>query len=195
MNIVNVGYASTNYYVLATDRPHLLIDAGWPNTLPQFQHTCKRAGIKLSTIPYLLVTHYHPDHAGLAQDLKQFGLQLIVLETQKQSIPLLQRHMKPQDHYSDIDMTDNLIVTAEESRSVLQGIDILGETVSTPGHSDDSLTLVLDTGEAFTGDLTPPWATMGDPLDPVQQSWAKIRAHNGTIIYPGHGPVWSLKGA
>ena len=35
MNIVNVGYDSTNYYVLGLNATRLLIDVGWPGTLPK----------------------------------------------------------------------------------------------------------------------------------------------------------------
>jgi hypothetical protein len=38
MNIVNVGYTSTNYYVLAASTPLLLVDVGWPGTLPMLLH-------------------------------------------------------------------------------------------------------------------------------------------------------------
>jgi ribonuclease/clavin/mitogillin len=60
MNIVNVGYDSTNYYVLADTKPRLLIDVGWPGTLPKLQYQCKRMGIQVPDIPYMLLTHYHP---------------------------------------------------------------------------------------------------------------------------------------
>ena len=32
LNIVNVGYDSTNYYVIETSKTKLLIDVGWPGT-------------------------------------------------------------------------------------------------------------------------------------------------------------------
>ena len=57
----------------------------------------------LEDIPYQLVTHYHPDHAGLAEELKRLGVRLIVLDTQLASIPLLRNHVKPQDKYTEID--------------------------------------------------------------------------------------------
>src|SRR5438552_14373680 len=82
MNIVNVGYRSTNYYVLADNKPKLLVDAGWPGTLSRMQHTCERMGIRLADVPYQLPTHYHMDHAGLAQDLKRLGVRLVVVDTQ-----------------------------------------------------------------------------------------------------------------
>ena len=68
--IINVGYASTNYYVLGSSTTRLLIDVGWPGTLPRLRANLRRTGIPLQDIGYLLVTHYHPDHAGLAQELK-----------------------------------------------------------------------------------------------------------------------------
>lgn len=188
MNIVNVGYRSTNYYVLADTKPRLLVDAGWPGTLSMMQHTCSRTGIQLAEIPYQLITHFHPDHAGLAQELKRLGVRLIVLDTQLAGIPLLRTYVKPQDKYIDIEAAGNIVITAEESREYLAGIGIQGEIVSTPGHSDDSITLVLDGGIAFTGDLTPPFLAPEDPADPVHRSWEKLRSLGVTTVYPGHGP-------
>src|SRR4051812_28305659 len=135
MNIVNVGYRSTNYYVLADARPRLLFDTGWPGTLPQFQHACQRAGVQLSQIPFCLVSHYHPDHAGLAQELKQGGMKLIVVDLQLDAIPTLSAHTKPQDHYIEINLTDNLITSISESRTLLLKLGIAGQMVHTPGHS------------------------------------------------------------
>jgi glyoxylase-like metal-dependent hydrolase (beta-lactamase superfamily II) len=79
MNIVNVGYDSTNYYLLEPDTIGLLIDVGWPVTLPKLLSILKRKGVAFQKIKYLLVTHYHPDHAGLAQEMKEQGVQLIVM--------------------------------------------------------------------------------------------------------------------
>ncbi|MEO6458083.1 MAG: MBL fold metallo-hydrolase [Chloroflexia bacterium] len=194
MKIVNVGYRSTNYYILAdtSGSPRLLIDAGWPGTLPTMQHTCNVMGIKLSSIPYQLITHYHPDHAGLAQELKHLGVHLIIVDTQLVGIPLLRTYVKPQDKYIDIEIAGNTILTVDESRPFLARIGIQGEIINTPGHSDDSITLILDEGAAFTGDLTPPMLVPHDPNDPAYQSWAAIRAKGATTIYPGHGPPWNI---
>jgi len=43
VNIVNVGYDSTNYYVIAAERGQLLVDVGWPGTLPKLRHMLTRA--------------------------------------------------------------------------------------------------------------------------------------------------------
>jgi glyoxylase-like metal-dependent hydrolase (beta-lactamase superfamily II) len=115
MNILNVGYDSTNYYLLGSNPP-LLVDAGWPGTLPKFLNVLKRKGVSLQAIKYLLVTHYHPDHAGLAQELKREGLKLIVLENQRAAIPALGKYIKPEQHYVEISLHDNLDLNLDKSR-------------------------------------------------------------------------------
>ena len=85
MNIVNVGYQSTNYYAIDVKGGKLLIDCGWPGTLPQFTKVLQRKGIALSEIKYLLVTHFHPDHAGLVQELKNHAAKLILPACQKEA--------------------------------------------------------------------------------------------------------------
>jgi glyoxylase-like metal-dependent hydrolase (beta-lactamase superfamily II) len=189
MNIVNVGYDSTNYYVLGAGTNRMLVDVGWPGTLPKLLAMLKRKDIALQDIGYLLITHYHPDHAGLAQELKAKGARLIVLEQQLPAIPVLKAFMKPSNPYVDITLHDNIALAVSGSRAFLKRIDIAGEIIGTPGHSDDSVTLVLDEGAAFTGDLPRPDAVDESSLASVRQSWNAIRALHARMIYPGHGPV------
>src|SRR5438270_8571543 len=122
VNIVNVGYHATNYYLLADTSPRLLVDAGWPGSLPEMQHSCERMGIRLEDIPYQLVTHFHPDHAGLAEELKRLGVRLIVLDTQLAGIPLLLQYAKPADKYVAITSPGNIVLSEAESRAFLAGV-------------------------------------------------------------------------
>jgi glyoxylase-like metal-dependent hydrolase (beta-lactamase superfamily II) len=189
MNIVNVGYDSTNYYVLGQSHARLLVDVGFPGTLPKLMAQLKRKDIPFQHIGYLLATHYHPDHAGLAQEVKDRGVRLIVLESQTRALSTLKTYMKPTSGYMDITLHDNLLLTSEESRAFLKGIGITGGIISTPGHSDDSVTLVLEEGAAFTGDLPSPALASETAVDEVTRSWASIRSLHAKMIYPGHGPV------
>lgn len=189
MNILNVSYGSTNYYLIGLNATPLLIDVGWPGTLPKLLNIFKRKRALLQDIKYLLVTHYHPDHAGLAQELKLKGVLLVVLENQQSFIPKLRTYMKPSNPYLEITLNDNLNLGFKDSRAFLWRLGIEGEIIHTPGHSDDSISLVLDEGAAFTGDLPGlAWAG-GDSMHLVELSWQKIRALNVKAIYPGHGPV------
>ena len=189
---MNVGYSSTNYWVVSAGTSRLLVDLGYPGTMAQMLANLKRMDVPLRDIRYALATHYHIDHAGLAQDLKQAGVPLLVLETQTEAIPLMRQWTKPQDHYLDITLHDNVLVTFAESRTLLEGIGIAGEIIPTPGHSDDSVSLVLDDGSAFTGDLTPPALAAPEQAAEVAASWQRLRQHGATRIYPGHGPIGVL---
>lgn len=187
MNIINVGYDSTNYYLIESKSGKVLVDCGWPGTLPKFSAELKRKGIALSEIKYLLVTHFHPDHAGLTQELKKQGIKFLLLEPQVDFIPQLSEFFKGKTYpYIEIKQNDNLILKLEESRKFLAGIGLGGEILHTPGHSDDSVTLILDEGFAFTGDLHPRFM-IPEEDHTSHQSWDKIYQHKITRIFPGHG--------
>jgi endoribonuclease LACTB2 len=190
--IVNVGYRSTNYWVISAGDSRLLVDIGWPGTMATMCAGLDRMGVPLGEIRYALATHYHMDHAGPAQEFKIAGVPLLVLETQVALIPLMKAHMKPRDNYVEIASNDNVNISFAESRAVLAKIGIAGEILATPGHSDDSVSLLLDDGSVFTGDLTPP-ALAGEQDGPaVAASWQLLRERGATRIYPGHGPIRPL---
>jgi glyoxylase-like metal-dependent hydrolase (beta-lactamase superfamily II) len=187
MNIVNVGYDSTNYYLLETKSGKLLIDCGWPGTLPKFMAELKRKGVSIQEIKYLMITHFHPDHAGITQELKRLGIKLILLESQVDFIAPFAEYFKSKNlPYVEITQTDNLILKSEDSRKFLASTGINGEIIATPGHSDDSVSLILDEGLAFTGDL-PPRFMVAEEDHVTQQSWDKIYQHKIIRIFPAHG--------
>lgn len=190
--IVNVGYRSTNFWVVSAGSNRLLVDLGWPGRAAELFANLQRKGVPLSEIRYGLATHYHIDHAGAAQDLKKKGVPLLVLEQQVDAIPRMKQWTKPADHYTEITTHDNVIISTGDSRAFLKRIGIDGEILHTPGHSDDSVSLVLDIGCAFTGDLT--LETMVAQEDPavVARSWQLLRDRGVTTIYAGHGNPYYL---
>lgn len=187
-NILNVGYDSANYYLVGRNTTGLLIDVGWPGTLPKLLNIFRKRRVLSQDVKYLLITHYHPDHAGLVQEIKSIGIRLVVLENQQPSIPKLRTYMKQNIPFLEITLNDNLNLSFKDSREFLLHLDIEGEIIHTPGHSDDSISLILDNGVAFTGDL-PSSTWSEDPLRKVELSWQRIRSLNVKMIYPGHGPV------
>ena len=190
--IVNVGYRSTNYWVVSAGRNRLLVDLGWPGRAAALFANLDRMGVPLSEIRYGLATHFHIDHAGAAQDLKNRGIPLLVMQEQVHAILLMKQSIKPVDNYTEIRTHDNVVIPTAESRDFLERIGIDGEILHTPGHSDDSVTLVLDIGCAFTGDLT--LQSMVAQEDPavVARSWQLLRDRRVTTVYPGHGSPYYL---
>lgn len=190
ITIVNVGYRSTNYWVVNAGNSRVLVDIGWPGTLGLMKANLKRAGIPIGELRFALATHYHIDHAGLAEEMKREGVRLLVLDVQVPHIPLMKRWTKPADNYVDISNAGNVTISFGESRGVLATIGIGGEILHTPGHSDHCVTLLLDNGAAFTGDL-PPVGIAGDNPT-VLATWRKLRDHGVTHVYPAHGPIRKL---
>ena len=74
ISIVNVGYRSTNFWVVSAGTSRLLVDLGWPGTMATLRAQLARMDIPLRELRLGLATHYHIDHAGLAQDLKLAGV-------------------------------------------------------------------------------------------------------------------------
>ncbi|MEO6222168.1 MAG: MBL fold metallo-hydrolase [Vicinamibacterales bacterium] len=190
VTVVNVGYRSTNFWVVSHATTRLLVDLGWPGTMGTMRANLDRAGVPLREIRYGLATHYHPDHAGLAQQLKLAGVPLLMVDVQVALAPVLATIVKPTDGYLDVTMHDNTTISCQESRSILERIGFAGEIVHTPGHSNDSVSLLLDDGSVFTGDLTPPFLAVDEEQATVlRSSWQQLRERGASRIYPGHGPI------
>jgi ribonuclease/clavin/mitogillin len=67
ITIVNVGYRSTNYWVVSAGRSRLLVDLGYPGTMGMLRANLARMDDPIEEIRYALATHYHIDHPRLAQ--------------------------------------------------------------------------------------------------------------------------------
>ena len=154
LTIVNVGYRSTNYWVISAGRSRLLFDIGWPGMMGAMQANLERMDIPVEQLKFCLASHFHIDHAGVAQEFKEAGVPLLAMDVQVEAIPTMKQWTKPQDNYHEITMEGNVTISIGDSRAFLAKIGVEGEILHTPGHSDDSVSLLLDDGAAFTGDLT-----------------------------------------
>jgi len=168
----------------------MLVDIGWPGTLGMLKANLHRMDVPLSELRYALATHYHIDHAGLAEELKKEGVPLLVLDVQVQAIPVMKTWTKPADNYVEITAAGNVTISFEESRQLLAEIGIPGEILHTPGHSDHCVSLLLDDGSVFTGDLPAEPLAFDNPV--ALASWRLLRERGASRVYPAHGPVWTL---
>jgi glyoxylase-like metal-dependent hydrolase (beta-lactamase superfamily II) len=189
VTILNVGFRSTNYWLISAGRSRVLVDLGWPGTMGTMRANLRRAGIELAEIRYALATHYHIDHAGVAQELKDAGVPLLVIDVQVPFVASMKRRIKDRDCFTEISMDGNVIIPISESRALLRRVNICGEILHTPGHSEDSVSLLLDDGSVFTGDLTDPRMIGPETPGVVLASWQLLKERGATTVYAGHGPV------
>ena len=170
----------------------MLVDLGWPGGMGELQANLRRMDVPLAELRYALATHYHIDHAGLGEELKLAGVPLLVVDVQADAIHDMKRWTKPRDRYVEITERGNVTISCAQSRRLLADLGIAGEILHTPGHSHDSVSLLLDDGRAFTGDLTHPGFTGLEDPDVVAASWQLLRDHGAATVYPGHGPVRAI---
>ena len=178
-------YGNTNTYYINGKNGSILVDSDWAGTLPAFYKKIKELNIK--NIDYLLITHYHPDHMGIAQYIIEMGAKLLLVDIQKEYIHssdiIFQKDKNIQ--FKPIN-TEPVIISCEESRKFLKDLEIEGEIIYTPGHSDDSISLILDNGSAFVGDLYNLNSAAAFNDEKINNSWNKILSHNISKIYYGH---------
>lgn len=187
MNLTNLSFRSTNYYAIDIEGGKFLVDCGWPGRMGEFLSVFRRKGIDPKEIRYILVTHFHMDHAGLVQELKNLGATLILMESQTGFPQQLADFLRPKNEgFLEIQEAGNLLLEFSESRAFLARLGLAGEIIPTPGHSPDHVTLVLDNGWVFTGDL-PPRALVTPEQAELQASWDRIYQRRITRIHPAHG--------
>ncbi len=142
-------------------------------------------GRSVKEVSHVLMTHYHIDHAGIAQELKDKGAKLIVMENQKDHLNDPKRYLRPPMVFYEIRNDANVNLRFDDSRAYLEGLGILGEIIPTPGHGPDHIALVLDEGMAFTGDLPPENAT--EEGTDAYWDWRRLRSMNVKRVFPAHG--------
>ena len=197
-------------YLLPCLGGYLLVDTSYENRYAEFVSKLDRLGIKVSQIKYLFLTHHHDDHSGFAEELRntQRGITLITHEKSRGALqsgtpdpgdyPLNKRvgffvaifnHLgkEKQDwSFPPVQVQESDYIVEGDDFGFLPSIGINGAILHTPGHTHDSMTILLADGSAFVGDLAmdllgfcgchfrPIYVTN---LDEVYQSWVKIIRH------------------
>ncbi len=186
MNTVKeLHYGNTRCYCI---NGTLLVDTDQAGTLSAFFRCAKEKGVEIQALRYLLLTHFHPDHMGIAGELAELGIKIVAFEEQRAFIHasdgIFARDKRV--HFTPIKDEEVLFLSCGESREFLSAIGIYGEVIPTPGHSDDSVSLVLDDGTALVGDLYP-WHTVPAYNDrTLEASWQKLRALGVQCVKYGH---------
>lgn len=186
--IIQLKYGNTKCYLLKGTQKNLLIDTDWAGKLPQFFNELRKKHLKVQDIDYLLITHYHPDHMGLTTDLMKLGVQLVIMDCQKdyvhQSDYIFQKEKNP--YFQPIDDQQAKQLNLSDSQYFLNQCRIGGKILSTPGHSIDSISVILDSGEAFVGDLYPQEQVPLYHDKILSRSWQNLISQGARFVYFAH---------
>ena len=193
--MIKLRYGNTNTFYIPGAGGGLLVDTDWAGTLPLFFKAIKGAGIEIKAITTLLITHYHPDHMGLAGELQQRGVKLLLADVQRpfahapDGIFARDRRLS----YRPVDENAAAGFSCAESRALLKTLGIDGEILPTPSHSEDSVSLSLDDGSCLVGDLEPLAYLAGYNDNPALKSdWEQIMDRHPKRILYAHANEQSL---
>lgn len=187
MNVLNMGYGSTNYYAVEYQEKYLLIDTGLPGTLGKMTSQLRKFGIQLKDIHHLMVTHFHPDHCGIAQEIQSMGVELIIGRTQLDFLESANESMRKFHDFKEIVINPRNIINENDTSAFFEKVGMPGYILHTPGHSDDSISIVIEGAGIFTGDLPFQNQFFIESNEKVDISWSQLRRTNEKRVFPGHG--------
>lgn len=215
--MVNVGSRIVNNWIYPIDEGYVLIDTGYENGFAHFKMELAKRQIAPRQIRYIFLTHAHDDHAGFLNEiLSECSDAHIVMSDRA-----LERLCRGQNSFNGGCTTKvalsfctlmklvgkgkhlfpplrqeyqcRCIQVSEQNHEQMELL-LQGKIIDTPGHTADSISLLLNDGSLFCGDA----AMNGLPsLHRITiwvedkaaflQSWETIIALKPKKIYPGHG--------
>ena len=174
---IKLRYGNTNTFLVPCSSGYLLVDTDYAGTLSAFYKALKANGVQVKDILFVLASHYHPDHMGLIPELMEQGINLLLMDTQTKDVHYSDQIFAREKamHFVPIDESEAKVISCRESRAFLTSIGIAGEIISTPSHSRDSVSLVLDDGDCFVGDLEPQeYLSAYDDNPALKRDWDAI---------------------
>lgn len=187
--ITKIKYGNTNTFLVQGKSGSILIDTDYAGTMPMFYRAIKENGITVNDIDYVLASHYHPDHIGLVSELMEQGVKLLLVDSQIGSVHYSDGIFSrtPKLGYKPIDESSATIISAEDSRDFLNELGIEGEIILTQSHSEDSISLILDDGTCFVGDLEP-YEYLGgyEDNESLKDDWDKVLSYNPKVVFYAH---------
>ncbi len=196
---------------LVRDQGTVMIDGGQPGKACAFLKAAEKASIKPEEVQLIILTHGHWDHIGSAKEIKELSgakiamhqLERDCLEKSQELIPpgasrwgrILIKFLSLYIHTTHIPETEVDIPLGDEEFS-LSAYGIPGTIIHTPGHSWGSVSVLLETGDAFVGDLamnmvplrsSPGLPVFAEDLETVKSSWRKLLEKGVKTVYPAHG--------
>lgn len=189
----------------------IAIDAGEPRKTGRFARGLARAGIQPNEVQLIVLTHGHWDHIGSAAELKALtGAKLVMHEADRRCLEQSLTPLPPGvTLWGKVFITVHRLflplikipaarvdlVLGDEAFS-LADYGIPGRILHTPGHSPGSVSVLLDSGEAFVGDLamnrlplrrTPGLPIFAEDTVAVVDSWRRLLQAGARTVYPAHG--------
>lgn len=215
VKVITISLGFDQCYVLKGDGV-IAVDAGQPKMGNTFARALDAAAIDRSDVKLVVLTHGHWDHIGSANEMRSLtGAALAIHKSEAGGIEKSPTPLSPgvtpwgkvfkAVHkifmpFIRVPSTKVEIAFDDDGLSLVD-FGIPGRVVYTPGHSEGSATVLLDTGEAFVGDLamnrfplrlSPGLPIFADNPAAVLNSWKLLIELGAKTVYPAHGKPFPI---
>jgi metallo-beta-lactamase class B len=203
-NIYYVGVEGVTSFLITTPEGHILLDGGFPETVPLIRRSVEKLGFKLEDVKVLVNSHAHFDHAGGLARLKQLtGAKLLVSEA---DAPLVARGGAGDFFWGDKPTFEPAVVdrTLRDGDEVKLGGATMVARI-TPGHTRGNTTWTTKVREGgreldvvFAGSTTVPgYRLLGNSQYPnivadYAYTFALLKSLKCDIFLGPHGSFFSM---
>ena len=198
----------SNAFLLMGEKA-ILIDSGSPGDLPVLEKKLRKAGVELSRIELLVLTHAHFDHAGNAAAIRKYsGCKVVAHEAEREFLEngknaemmpanFIAKLMNP---FMDIPFAATEVDIAIKDPFDLNPYGADAQIILTPGHTTGSISVITAEGDAVVGDLIGGGLLLGllfpdrpryhywmENMDQVHASLKGLFTREVVKIHVGHG--------
>lgn len=208
MKIFQVLSGRSNAWLIVTENQSVLVDTGKASAFNRLLNNIRQAGWNPEHIDYLFLTHTHFDHCQSAARIRELsGCKILASVYAKDSVStgytvlpggtyIPTRIISKLGRYigrSRFGYPPFLADFWMDERFSFGFNDLDIRIIETPGHSVDSVSLIVQNEVAIVGDalfgvfpnsVFPPYA---DDVRQLIASWGKLLETGCRIFLPGHG--------
>lgn len=202
---ISLGFSQA---YLLKGRKSILVDTGNPGNAEIILRKLKGRGVSPGDISLILITHGHSDHFGSASALRQAtGAPVMVHQADAEAIRRGQNPPLPSDRrlgkiaariiareIKNFTPFEPDILITEETSLTPYGVD--GTILPTPGHTAGSVSVLLENGDAFVGDLISgamlrksraSMPVFAEDRQVLMESLRGLLSRNPHLLFCGHG--------
>lgn len=220
--IARIRASVTNTYLIR-DHGAILIDPGMAGRGERVARALAKLLDEPRSVRLIVITHGHFDHIGAAAALREALRAPVAIHAAdarwlREGVAAWPRALtcwgkvmrsvgiRVLPHLRAIPALEPDVLLGDDGLD-LEPYGVSGKIVHTPGHSAGSVSVLLESGDAFVGDLAmngfpmclhPSFGIFAHDPELVPHSWRRLVALGATTIYPAHGrpfPATALAGA
>lgn len=163
--IIKLTLGISNMYAVK-DKGLILVDTGLERTKEKYIEAFSKEGIRMEDVSLIAVTHGHSDHFSFAGEFKRMTGAPVVCHNSAAAalragknpefFPREEKGKEFLELIGTLDLAPYGPVDPDltfDHEFDLTPYGVSGKIIHTPGHSNCSSSVVLDSGEAFVGDM------------------------------------------